>query len=291
MKVLYLKALSAKIMSVHWQNRVYLGAQHQVERGSKRVLGMDENSGEIDWLRLSKSKRVPLTKDLYLAVSGVADAIDVTILELIDTAFAGLPAVGTDYSSNFRRGNVSAAKAMLMHRWLEENHFELAQKLAPELFQTNPKSAWDRFIDANAIVGKLHIVQLKSEAGLIERDDHAVPVGDTIRLTQRFCFELRTEIRGSALAFQKYEGQWHSLPLGADSRNLKGTVSASPQLLPRDGQGNPIGLRENNDAGHHEFGIIVSDDRTLPTDMKKIARLTLSTARFEVHRITVKFVT
>ena len=252
---------------------------------------MDENSGDIDWLRLSKAERVPLTKDLYLAVSGVADATDVTILQLIDTAFVGLPAVGTDYASNFRRGNVSAAKAMLMHRWLEENHFDLAQKLVPDLFQTNPKSAWARFVDENATNGKLRIVQLKSEAGLIERDDQAVPVGDTIRLTQRFCFELTTEIRGAALAFQKYEGQWHSLPLGADSRNLKGTVSENPQLLPRDSEGNPIGLRENNDAGDHQFVLIVFQNRALPTDMKKIAQLSAKNEQFEVHRIAVKFVT
>jgi hypothetical protein len=119
----------------------------------------------------------------------------------------------------------------------------------------------------------------------------SAPVGDTIRLTQRFAFELTTEIRGAALAFQKYEGQWHSLPLGADSRNLKGTVSESPQLLPRDNQGNPIGLRENNDAGHHEFVVILSDNKTLPIDIKKIAQLKPWTAKFEVHRITVKFVT
>lgn len=211
-------------MSVHWQDKVYLGAQHQVESGSERVLSMDKNSGDIDWDHLPKDQRIDLTKDLFKAVSGVADLNSITIAELIDQAFKGLPKVGTDYDSNFRRGNISAAKTMPMHRWLEENHFDLAQKFAPDLFHTNPKSAWDCFIDEHAMTGKLRIVRLKSEAGLIEREDEAAPVGDTLRLTQRFCFDLTTEIRGAALAFQKYEGQWHSLPFGADSRNLKGTV-------------------------------------------------------------------
>lgn len=252
---------------------------------------MDENSGDIDWKNIPKDERSELTKALFEAVSGVADLNSITIAELIDQAFKGLPAVGTDYQSNFRRGNISAAKAMRMHRWLEENHFDLAQKFAPDLFQTNPKSAWDCFIDEHAMTGKLRIARLKSEAGLIERENEAVPVDDTLRLTQRFCFDLTTEIRGAALAFQKYEGQWHSLPLGADSRNLKGTVSESPQLLPRDSQGNPIGLRENNDAGDHHFVMIVFQNRALPTDMKKIAQLSAKNEKFEVHMIAVKFVT
>ena len=92
---------------------------------------MDENSGDIDWGQLPKDQRIDLTKDLFKAVSGVADLNRITISELIDQAFAGLPAVGTDYQSNFRRGNISAAKAKMMHRWLEENYFDLAQEFAP----------------------------------------------------------------------------------------------------------------------------------------------------------------
>lgn len=248
-------------------------------------------SEDIDWQRLSKEDRAPLNKELFKAVSSVADATGVTILELIDKAFVGLPAVGTDYSSNFRRGNISAAKALLMHKWLVENHFDLAQKFAPSLFQINPKSAWDQFVDANAIIGDLRIVRLKSDLGLIERDDEAILVPDTIRLTQRFCFELTTEIKGTAKAFQKYERQWHCLPLGADSRNLKGSVSESPQLLPRDKFGNPIGLRENNDAGYHTFVVIVSNDKTMPTDMEKSAQLEPDSSKFEVHKVNIRFVT
>ena len=248
-------------------------------------------SEDIDWLKLSREDRAPLTKELFKAVSSVADATGVKIQELIDGAFVGLPEVGTDCSSNFRRGNISAAKALLMHKWLVENHFDLAQNFAPSLFQINPKSAWDRYVDANAIIGDLSIVQLKSDLGLIERDDEAILVPDTIRLTQRFCFELTTEIRGTAKAFQKYERQWHNLPLGADSRNLKGSVSESPQLLPRDKLGNPIGLRENNDAGYHKFVVIVSNDKTMPTDMKRIAQLKPDSSKFEVHKINIRFVT
>ena len=252
---------------------------------------MDKNSGDIDWMQLTKAERVVLIKDLYQAVRGVADLTSTTVVQLIDQALQGLPAVGTDYESNFRRGNIAAAKAALIHRWLEENHFDLARTFAPDLFQTNPKSAWELFIDAKAATGRLSVVQLKSNAGLIERDDQLLEVGETLRLTQRFCFELRSELKGVALAFQKYNHEWHNLPLGADSRNLKGSVTDSPQVLPHDKDGKPIGLRENNDTGQHEFVIVVSEDRKLPTDMNKLAQLGEDGERVEVHRIAVRFVT
>ena len=108
--------------------------------------------------------------------------------------------MGTDYLSNFRRGNIAAGKAMMIHQWLSENQFEIAQKAAPDLFQFNPKSEWDQFVEHHAIVGKLRIRRLDKNMGLIERDDQVNPIGETLRLTQRFCFELETEITGVALA-------------------------------------------------------------------------------------------
>lgn len=277
-------------MSVHWQNRVYLGAQHQVERGSKRVLGMDENSGDIDWLRLSKLKRVPLTKDLYLAVSGVADAIDVTILELIDTAFAGLPAVGTDYASNFRRGNVSAAKAMLMHRWLEENHLELAKTFAPELFQSNPKRAWDRFLDSRSVDGGLRIVQMKNELGIVQRADKVRAVSKALRFGDEFCLELTSDRLGYAIAFQGYRGKYYPLVLGGSEKRLRITITDGVHLLPRDLKGQPNPLVEMDDAGDHRFVVITSPDKNLPADQRSLA-LRFEDEGLQVFQTDVRFVT
>lgn len=164
-----------------WQDKGYLGAQHQVECWLERVMRMEKNLVDIDWMQLPKAERVVLTKDLYQAVRGVADLSNMTVVQLIDEALKGLPAVGTDYESNFRRGNISARKAVLIYQWLEENHFDVAKTFAPDLFQTNPKSAWELFIDHNAAPGSLRIVQLKSNAGLIERDDQLIDVSETLR--------------------------------------------------------------------------------------------------------------
>jgi hypothetical protein len=252
---------------------------------------VDKKSEDIDWMVLGAAERVEPTKLLYKALRAVSDITGREVDLLMDDAYGEPNTTSSHYASNFRRGNVAAGKAMMIHRWLEENYFATAQIAAPELFQANPKSAWESFVEANAITGNVRIVRLKSNATLIERDEEVIEVDHTLRLTQRFCFQLSTEIRGAALAFQKYEQKWHNLSIGPDSRNLKGSVKSDPQFLPLDTGGKPVGLRENNDAGRHEFVIIVSEGPNLPADMRKLAQLKQGELTFEVHKIAVKFVT
>jgi hypothetical protein len=244
----------------------------------------------IDWMRASKADRTEPNKQLYKALMEVKAIIRRPIDLMMDDAFGEPNTTGTDYISNFRRGNIAAGKAMMIHRWLAENHFEIAQKAAPDLFQFNPKSVWEQFLEKHTIAGRLRILRLKQSMGLVERDDEAKPVGETLRLTQRFCFELETEINGVALAFQKHKGTWHSFPLGADKRNLWGSVTRNPQMLPHKADGSMIGLQENDDAGDHQFAVIVSEDRKLPSDMRKLATLHQDSAAFEVHVVAVRFV-
>lgn len=246
---------------------------------------------EIDWMHLPASERVEPSKLLYKALKAVSDVTGREIDLLMDDAYGEPNTTSPHYASNFRRGKVAAGKAMMIHTWLAENHFKIAQTVAPELFQFNPKTAWELFVEQRAIQGQLSIKHLKQDLGLIDRDDGAIPVGETLRLTQRFCFEIKTDLRGVALAFQKYEGDWHPLPLGANKLNPWANVKADPQFLPHKPDGKPIGLRENDDAGQHKFAVIVSEDRKLPNDMAKLAKLDQSGLRFEVHTITLRFVT
>lgn len=240
---------------------------------------------------LSAAERVEPTKLVYKALRAVSDITGREVDLLMDDAYGEPNTTSSHYASNFRRGNIAAGKAMMIHDWLEENHFATAQVAAPELFQINPKSAWESFVEANVITGNFRIVRLKSNAALIDRDDEVIEAAYTLRLTQRFCFEFSTDLRGAALAFQKYGRKWHNFPIGPDSRNRKGSVISDPQLLPLDTEGKPVGLRENNDAGRHEFVIIVSGGPNLPADMRKLAQLKQGGPTFEVHKIAVKFVT
>lgn len=245
---------------------------------------------DIDWLRLSKAERVPLTKDLYLAVSGIADAIDVKIVELIDTAFVDLPGVGTDYASNFRRGNVSAAKAMLVHRWLEKNHFDLAKTFAPELFQMNPARAWDQFLDQHGVDGGLRVVQIENEFGIAQRAAKARKASEALRFGDAFCLELTSDHPAYAVAFQGYRDNFYPLALGDDERRLRIPITAGVQFLPRDLNGKPNPLVEQDDAGDHRFVIITAPDKTLPTDQRSLAKR-LEDERLKVFQTNVRFVT
>jgi hypothetical protein len=247
-------------------------------------------SEDIDWQKLSKEDRAHLTKKLFKAVSSVADATGVTILELIDRAFVGLPAVGTDYASNFRRGNISAAKAVLMHRWLEENHFDLAKTFAPDLFQMNPSRAWDRFLERRQVDGGLRIVRMKTEFGIVQRAAKANKASVALRFGEEFCLELVSKRPGYAIAFQGYRGQWHPLALGNDDGRWRVPIADDVQLLPRDQKGQPIPLIELDDAGNHSFVVITAPDKDLPVDQPSLA------SRFEdeslqVYWIGVRFVT
>jgi hypothetical protein len=251
---------------------------------------MDKNTGDIDWMQLPKEERVLLTKDLYKAVSGVADLNGVTIVRLIDEAFKGLPAVGTDYESNFRRGNISAAKALLMHRWLEDNHFDLAKRFAPELFQMNPARAWDRFLERRRMDGGLRIVRMKTEFGIVQRAAKAREASEALRFGEEFCLELTSDRTGQAVAFQGYRGKWYPLALGNDDGRWRVPVTNDVQLLPRDHKGQPIPLIERDDAGEHSFVVITSPDKDLPLDQPSLA------SRFEdetlkVFQIDIRFVT
>ncbi|MEP3510117.1 MAG: hypothetical protein ABJN38_00025 [Lentilitoribacter sp.] len=180
---------------------------------------------------------------------------------------------------------------MMFHRWLAENYFEVAQTAAAEQFQFNPKTAWEQFAERHAIEGKLRIMKLNQNMGLIERDEEALPVGETLKLTQRLCFELETDIKGVALAFQRYEGDWHCYPLRADARNLWGSVKNNPQLLSRKSDSSVIALRENKDAGDHQFAMIISEDRKLSSEMRTLAAMEQNSPPFEVHIVALRFST
>lgn len=277
-------------MVVPWQDKGYLRAQHQVECRSERVLRMKNNSGDIDWMQLPKEERARLTKDLYKAVRGVADLNGMTVVLLIDAALNGLSAVGTDYASNFRRGNIAAAKAVLIHRWLEENHFNLAKTFAPHLFQMNPVRAWDRFLETRRVDSGLRIVPMNAEFGIAQRAANVRDVCDVLRFGEEYCLELTSDRSGQAIAFQGYRGEWHPLALGNADGRWRIPIAAGIQLLPRDHKGQPIPLVEYDDAGSHSFVIVTSPNKDLPLDQTSLA------SRFEddalrVFQIDVRFVT
>lgn len=251
---------------------------------------MDKNSDDIDWLDLTKDELVHAIITLHKAVKAVAIATNEKIPTVIDIAMAGHFAPGKGFDRNMRSGNIAAAKAMVIHRWLEQNHFPIAQMAAAELFQTNPKSAWDMFLETNAIEGRLKIIPIKKQIGLGLREHQVRKSSAIIRLGQGYCLELETLIKGTCLAFECYQGMWYPLALGANENRLRADVHQGRQLLPCDSKRNPIPLYETENGGTHQFALIVSADKSTPTAMADIAKLDPKARSLEVHRVTVSFV-
>ncbi len=251
---------------------------------------MDDDSGEIDWLNMPRAERIELTKALYKAARYVVQVTGENIEILIDHALGAPQKHGTDYDSNFRKGEIAAAKAMLIHRYLEENHCDLARKTAPDLFQTNPKSAWEQLLERHTVAEGLKIVPFKENMGIVRRAAKLTSTTQALRLGQRFCLELTADAEGYAVAFQGYRGEWYAVPLGTDERRLRVSVKPGPQWLPRDADEQPIPLAEEDDAGASSFVVITSPEKTLPTDQRGLINHARNNDIF-VYRADVRFVT
>ena len=197
---------------------------------------------------------------------------------------------GTDYLSNFRRGKIDKHKVRDIHLWLAQKHFYVARQISFDLFPYKPTDPFQDFIDRHAVMGELRVIRLKEAMGLIERSGVRHERVETLRLSEKFCFELESAINGVALAFQSYQNQWYPLPLGADQRRYNADVEQETNLLPQTTSGKPIPLEENDDAGNHQFVVIVSSDTKLPDDMDSLAIMQPANHQLEVSIVHVKFV-
>ncbi len=67
------------------------------------------------------------------------------------------------------------------------------------------------------------------------------------------------------MAFQRYQGEVHPLPLGLNNETFS-AIKTGEQFLPIDETGQPEALSEAEDTGHHHFIIcIASEISKLPT--------------------------
>ena len=195
---------------------------------------------EIDWLKANEDER----KRLYVATRAVADAADKSVEEIMDAALGRKALMGTDYMSTFRRGKIRRSYAKLIHGWIAENHIDIANGVAPDLFPLPSTTAWNRYIKEHAIHGKLSIVRFEKQSfGLVQRKKDQPMPDEVLNLGEEFCFHLDSDINGSAVAFQGHKGQWHTLPLGPNGEPPM-RIETGEQLLPVDEHGQPETLTE-----------------------------------------------
>ena len=209
--------------------------------------------------------------------------------ELIMDDAVGYPvARGQDYVRNMRRGEIAATYAALIHQWLLEHHFDLAHRLAPEIFPETPEQRWQTIVSEQAISDRFRFVLVPLTMGIVERESQLKPVDTTIRLGERFCFELDSEVEGYAVAFQAVRGQWHNIPLGPNGE-VCALVQSGQNHLPKtpDGQVDP--LTENHDEGMHEFVLITAPNDDIPTSIQSLNAWTSDNPN-TLHHIAVLFV-
>ncbi|MBN7787456.1 hypothetical protein JYP51_21215 [Ponticoccus gilvus] len=235
---------------------------------------------------MATAERTEAVQKLFRAISGVASAKGTTIAAMIDQINDPVEPTGPDHS-NFRKGKLSAAKAKLIHDYLEAHCFDQAKALEPDLFPMNPQRALDRFIDKHQSEGGMRIVPCDPTLGLVQQAGHATKAVQTLRLGQEFILELTSPYEGACIAFHGHQGQWHPIPIESSARYYRVGIKTGTQFLPYDAKGNPIPLCEEHWTGPNSFVVITSTDKRLPSDPKKLVRRHDDTLR--VYRTDIRF--
>jgi len=226
---------------------------------------------------------------LYPVLKALADLDPRKTPELIMDDAVGYPvARGQDYVRNMRRGEIAAAYAALIHQWLLEHHFDLSYRLAPEIFPETPEQRWRAIVDERAITGQFRLVLVPITMGIVERESQLTPADTTIRLGERFCFELDSEIEGHAVAFQAVRGQWHNIPLGPNGE-VSAPIQSGQNRLPKTQDDKLDPLMENDDEGLHEFVLVTAMADNMPIDINSIIAWVADNPH-DLHRVTVQFV-
>lgn len=226
---------------------------------------------------------------LYPVLKALADLDPHKTPELIMDDAVGYPvARGQDYVRNMRRGEIAATYAALIHQWLTEHHFELAHRLAPEVFPETPERRWQAIVDERAITDRFRLILVPMAMGIVERESQLKPADTTIRLGERFCFELDGEIDGHAIAMQGVRCQWHNIPLSPNGE-ASAEICAGQNRLPKMQDGKLDPLIENHDEGMHDFVLITAQTDDIPTDLKCLITWVADNP-CNLHRVTVQFV-
>lgn len=227
-------------------------------------------------------------KQLYRVLRALADiTLGSSPLDFLDDA-VGKPLVrGTDYLSNVRKGDFSSPIATLTHQWLEKNHFDLAHRIAPDVFPDTPEMRFRKLVNEHAVRGKLRVVPANDDLGIVERASKAQSADVTIKLGQPFYFELDSDEDGYVVMYQALRNQWHPVGLGPNDEPCI-PVRKGLNTFPHGASGQPDPIEENNDLGVHEFVAVVGKEvftATSPTQNRHMSQ----EDDVELHRLSVIF--
>ncbi len=255
----------------------------------------------VDWVSSTREER----QTLYRVVQAIRSSTGLSFDDIYEAAYGKAYLRSVHDESNFRKGTIGHKKVAPIHRWVIENHLALASEMAPEIFDPSLLTRWRDFLKNNARYDALTVLPL-NELNLVGRSSDSPIANQTVRLGERFAFQLHTAVRGTVLAFERVRGQTYPLALHPDKRSLTCPITAGKHILPTLADGTtPDTLMEEDDPGLHGFIILVSAQEIAPQmtqgfvpghpiadeKLDKIAEAFsgVPSHEFEVHRLNVIF--
>lgn len=209
---------------------------------------------ETDWSKSTNQER----KTLYYLVQAIRVAHGLSWDDVYEKAYGRKIQRSKWSERNFQKGDIGQETVAPIFRWVAEHHLAFASEHAPELFAPSLLTRWSSFIAEHSIYDQLNPILLNT-LGLTKRSAKE-PIHDLrINLTDEYCFELESQINGSVLAFEGYEGEYYPMSLHADETSFLTPVEAGRHLLPFDQETEkPIPLMDTDHAGVHKFVFIVA---------------------------------
>jgi len=228
-------------------------------------------------------------KQLYPVLRALADINPKTTPELLIDEACGKPlARGKDYMNNVRKGDFAKSIAQLVHIWLRDNHFEIAHKTSPDIFDETPDMRWQKIVDERAIEGRLKIVPVKTEMGIARRARDVQSAKTTLKLGKEFCLELDSDEDGYVILLQCVRNKWHLIPL-IDGKDNVLPISEGKSVLPQTSDVAPDPLVEIDDLGVHTFAIVASKQPTIPFATERLVGW-VNGHVCQIHCTAVRFV-
>lgn len=226
---------------------------------------------------------------LYQALKAIAKlSYDDTVDLVIDRAIGHAIPHGDNWQRNYRRGEYDATIAQIVHRWVEKHYFTVAHEVAADIFPNTPARQWRKILDKRTDDSRLNLVLVQSSLGVVQRESQFEAVKQVIKLGQRFCLELDSDIDGYAVALQGRGDQWNVIPLGLDGKQAVGAIKFGINRLPQlpNGQLDPIW--EDSDEGITDFVVISAKADKIPLEIERQIKWVFD-YDCAIYRSTIRF--
>lgn len=167
--------------------------------------------------------------------------------------------VAIGYESTLARGGADPLKVYHIYQWIIVHELEVGADAFPNLFTLTMKTGWQGFVESR---GKykhlfttphitddlnLHEISAKNPISLIR-----------IKLGQEFTFELQSQIAGSVIALDFYEGDYYPIPLRHDGSFEPVIIGKGTHGFPQNFNANSIvPSRQRSHVGEHGHCFIV----------------------------------